>query len=188
MDSDAGMHDSDAGRGDVGGEPDGLRVPTAAQVSDLKERIYVTFTGLAIVLALSVPGQSDDPAEAFAVLAVGILAVTAASLAADIIAHLVVHQRFPGGHELLHQVRTALGALPTSAIPLFMIGLAWCEVISLHSALQAAGWFYIAGLAAIVFLAIHRTDVGLLRKLMALLIVVIIALVVLLIQTLAHLH
>ncbi|MCM3659314.1 hypothetical protein M3147_18845, partial [Agromyces mediolanus] len=61
----------------------------------LKERVYATFTGLAIVLVQHSNVAHLDAARATLTLLVGIVAITAAGFVADVIAHLAVHEAFP---------------------------------------------------------------------------------------------
>lgn len=60
----------------------------------LKERVYATFTGLAIVLVLR--AHDPTPQDATYSLVIGVLGITVAGFAAEVIAHLAAHASLPG--------------------------------------------------------------------------------------------
>lgn len=164
------------------------RLDETTAVAYLKERVYVAFTGLAIVLVLyNAPGQLDG-AHAFVVLLSGLLGVAVAAFASDVIAHLAVHQHFPYGPELAHLARTSLGALSNAIAPLVLLALAWADVISVMTALILSAYLYIAVLGTVGWLAVRRAHLRAMQKLAALAMLVALALVVLLIQIFAHGH
>lgn len=159
---------------------------TSIAVQYLKERIYVSFTGLAIVLVLyNAPGHHDAP-HAFFVLLLGLLGVTTAAFTSDVIAHLAVHRHFPHGRELQVLGRVSLSALSTAVIPLILIALAWGEIIDLSTALIISAYLYIGLLGLIGWAAVRRAHLSVGQKLGVATILVILALIVLAIQTLAH--
>jgi len=59
---------------------------TGVVAQALKERVYATFTGLALVLVLR--GHETTPRDATFSLAIGVLGITVAGFAAEVIAHL----------------------------------------------------------------------------------------------------
>ncbi|MFW0794371.1 hypothetical protein AAFP30_11210 [Gordonia sp. CPCC 205515] len=164
------------------------RFTAPVAVAYLKERVYVAFTGLAIVLVLyNAPGHQDG-AHAFAVLLSGLLGVAVAAFASDVIAHLAVHRHFPHGSELRHLLRSTLGALSTAVVPLILIALAWADVLDLSTALILSAYLYIAILGTVGWLAVRRSHLSGGQKLAAFAMLVALALVVLLIQIFAHGH
>lgn len=160
--------------------------PTA--VAYLKERVYVSFTGLAIVLVLFDRAEHVDPPAAFTTLLVGLLGVTAAAFASDVIAHLSVHHEFPDAKELLVLLRISLGSLSTAVAPLAMIALAWLGVLRMEPALAIATYIYIAILGVVGWLAVRHAHLRMIQKLIALAMLFALALAVVLIQMLAHGH
>jgi hypothetical protein len=163
---------------DLGGTDDHV-------VMYFKERIYATFTGLAIVL---VAAASDHPTAAHAavVLVLGVLGITAAGFVSDIISHLSVHQEFPSAKDLAILLRVAGGALSTMVTPLILIGLAALEVWDIDTALIASICVYVATLALVGWFAVRRSNIIWWKQLLALVMLVILGLLVVLLQTLAH--
>lgn len=156
-----------------------------AFVRYFKERVYATFTGLAIVLVVS---ASDHPEadHAFFALVLGVVGITAAGFVSDIVSYLAVHQEFPGGGEFAVLGRIAGGALSTVLVPAILLVLAWTGVMHLDTALQIASIVYIATLGVIGWMAVGRARLSWLQKLLALTILVALGLLVIALQTLAH--
>lgn len=163
-------------------------VPKTVAVMFLKERVYATFTGLAIVLVVYTSTGHHSAAYAFEILLLGVFAVVLAGFASDGIAHLAVHRTFPHGEDLRTLLRVAASGLGTLLLPLGMITLAWLDVVKLQTALLIAGYIYIGTLGLIGWLAVRRADITWWQKLAALITLVLIGLVVLSIQVLAHRH
>ncbi|MWB97972.1 hypothetical protein [Agromyces seonyuensis] len=157
-------------------------------VDALKERVYATFTGLAIVLVLRASVEHLSPEGAFGTLAVGILAITLAGFAADVIAHLAVHAGFPDGAEFVGMLRVSGSALASASIPLILLLLAWVGVLGLEPALRIAAIVYVATLAVIAWFAVRRTRLAWWKQLLAMGILVAIGFAVIALQQLAHGH
>ncbi|GEE02935.1 hypothetical protein nbrc107696_33810 [Gordonia spumicola] len=155
-------------------------------VGYLKERVYVAFTGLAIVLAMSF-GESDHRSSqyAFTALLLGVVGVTSAASASDVIAHLAVHKEFPDRHELFVITKTTLGALSSAVVPAALIGLSWLGVFSIDTALLLAGLTFVVALGVVVWLAVRNADITGEQQLAALAIILGIGLLVLAAQVLA---
>jgi hypothetical protein len=60
----------------------------------LKERIYASFTGLAILAAVSGTDHATS-AEALLSVGIGVLGISAAGFLAEVVAHQVTYQRLP---------------------------------------------------------------------------------------------
>ena len=156
-----------------------------AIVAYFKERVYATFTGLAIVLVVS----ADDHPEAdhaFFALVLGVIGITAAGFVSDVVSHLAVHRRFPNGPEFGMELRIAGGALGTLVTPGIMLLLAWLDVLDLDTALTVCTIVYIVTLAVIGWAAVRRADLNWGQKLVALGILLALGLLVIGLQTLAH--
>ena len=108
-----------------------------AFVEYFKERVYATFTGLAIVLVVAA-NDAHDPGHAVLALLLGVVGITAAGFVSGVISHLAVHRDFPGGAELLAQLRIAGGALGTLVTPMILLVLAWLGVLPLAGGRRAA--------------------------------------------------
>lgn len=157
----------------------------SAFVQYFKERVYATFTGLALVLVLA-NSEHPEPARSFWVLALGVLGITVAGFVAEVISHLAVHRDFPDATGWLVLLRVAGGALGTAVVPLALIALAWIGVWSVESALLAATIVYIATLVVIGLLAVRGSRLVWWKQLVALGILLVLGLVVVGLQTLAH--
>lgn len=164
---------------------DGFDGDADAFVKYFKERVYATFTGLAIVLVVS---ASDHPEadHAFFALVLGVVGITAAGFVSDVVSHLAVHQEFPSGAEFAVLGRIAAGALGTLLVPAILLGLAWMERMPLDASLRAAAIVYIVTLGVIGWMAVGRARLTWLQKLLALAILVALGLGVIGLQTLAH--
>lgn len=154
-------------------------------VAYFKERVYATFTGLAIVLVAAAAAH-PTPEHALLALVLGVVGITAAGFVSDVISHLAVHQEFPGLREWAILGRIALGALGTMLVPGILIALAWLDVMSIEAALRASIIVYIATLGIIGWFAVRRSTLRWWEQLFALLILVALGFVVIGLQTLAH--
>ncbi len=121
----------------------------------LKERIYLTFTALAVVIAMG--GHEEvTPEEALVTLLVTVAGTLLAILVADIVSHLVVHQRVMERPEFSHAVAVSFGAAGAVLLPVIFLGLAALEVWPVDRALRASSIALIAGLVVIGYLAARR--------------------------------
>ncbi len=130
-------------------------IPTAERAERLKERIYLTFTGLAVVMALSGHGEVTA-VEALVTFAVTIAGTLLAILVADIVSHLVVHARLVTGTEFGHAIRVSFGALGAVTLPTVFLVLAALEVWKPERALRASTIALIVALVVIGYLAARR--------------------------------
>jgi len=162
--------------------------PVEERAQALKERVYATFTGLAIVLVQQANADHLLPSQATFALAIGIAGITAAGFVADVIAHLAVHGAFPTAEELRTMLRVAGEALASASLPLVLLVLAWIGILELEWALQAAAILYVATLGFIGYLAVRRTGAAWWKQLVALGILVALGVAVIGLQQLAHAH
>ncbi|MCE7483012.1 hypothetical protein LZG07_13915 [Microbacterium profundi] len=151
----------------------------------LKERIYLTFAALAVVLTLGAHGHVD-PIEAIRTLAVTVFGTLLAMFTADIISHLVVHERSMTGTEFRHASVTTFGALGAVVLPfVFLAASAW-GLWDTETALRAASFALVAALIAIGFLAIRRVRLSWWKRALVLGVEAMLALIVIGLQVLAH--
>jgi hypothetical protein len=162
--------------------------PVDERAEALKERIYATFTGLAIVLVQQANVEHVSANRAALTLLVGIVAITAAGFVADVIAHLAVHAAFPDRTELGRMLRVSGTAIASAGVPLILLALAAFGVLELDGALRAASVVYLVTLGLIGFVAVRRTQVAWWKQLVALGALVALGLAVVLLQQLAHGH
>ncbi|WP_067872115.1 hypothetical protein [Agromyces aureus] len=176
---------------DAGGGAEGMHdeVPHQNVVAEaLKERVYATFTGLAIVLVQLTNVDHLEPVRVIVELAVGIIAITAAGLAADVISFLSVHARFPVGHEVRIMLRIAASALASAGVPVVVLVLAVFGIVELDTALRIVSIVYVVTLGVIAYLGVRRTNAPWWKQLIALATLMAVGLSVVLIQLAAHGH
>ena len=126
----------------------------------LKERIYATITGLAIVLVVWTNVEHHDARDALFSLVIGVLGITAAGYLADVIAHIAVHAKLPTGAEQRIQLRIALGGLSTVVTPVILLVLAWIGVMELETSLRVTTIVYLVTLGLIGLGAVRRAGLS----------------------------
>lgn len=133
----------------------------------LKERIYISFTALAVVITLASHGHVSA-GEAAVTLLVTVVGTLLAVFAADMISHIVVHGSLFTGEELREAVGTSFGALFGVALPFILLGLAalgWWEV---QTALYASAVALLAALVIIGWVAVRRVPLTWYQRLIVL--------------------
>jgi len=168
--------------------PDHPDRPVQERAEALKERVYATFTGLAIVLVQINNVEHITATRATLTLLVGIVAISAVGFVAEVIAHLSVHQAFPDGGELGRMARVSGSAIASAGVPLVLLLLAVLGVFQLDGALRAASIVYLVTLGLIGWFAVRRTRVAWWKQLVALGILLALGAGVILLQQLAHGH
>ncbi|RIQ18331.1 hypothetical protein [Jiangella rhizosphaerae] len=159
-------------------------LPPGQRADILKERIYITFTALAVVLALR--AHAVSAAEAALSLAVVVLGTVLAVFVADVVSHIAVHEVLPVREELRHMARVSLGALGALVLPGVFIGLAVADVWEIEPALRASSIALVAALAAIGYLAVRRARLPTWQRVVVLFAEVVLGLVVIGLELLAH--
>lgn len=152
--------------------------------SRLKERVYVTFTALAVVLTLR--AHEEVAEEAAVTLAIGASGTVLAVFVADVVSHLAVHAALPRRPEWRHMASTSFGALSVLVVPFLLVGLAVAEVLRVETALRASSFALVAALVGIAFLAVRRTRLPWWQKVTVLLAEFALGLVVIALEFLAH--
>ena len=77
----------------------------------LKERIYITFTSLAVVLALASHADELQAGEAARTLLIAVIGTLLAVFVADLVAYITVHAVLPDRAELAHMASVSTRAL-----------------------------------------------------------------------------
>lgn len=149
-----------------------------------RERLYATFTGLAIVRVVS-GSEHVEPRHAFLALMFGVLGIVIAGTVSEIVAHLMVHRSVPHGAEFRVMFRAALGGLATAILPLLLIGAAWLGWMPIHLALRISAALYLVTLIGVGWLAVRRSTLGLGAKALVLVALAGLGVLVVLIQQLA---
>ncbi|MEU1972963.1 hypothetical protein ABZ477_15015 [Microbacterium sp. NPDC019599] len=151
----------------------------------LKERIYLSFAALAVVLAINAHGHAD-PLDAFLTLLVTVLGTLLAVFVADIISFTVAHERPMNRAEFRHAVSASFGTLGAIAAPFAFLLLAVAGVWEIETALRASAIALIAALVVIGWVAVRRVKLTWWQRLVALGGEAVLALAVIGLQLLAH--
>ncbi|WP_223691938.1 hypothetical protein [Leifsonia poae] len=152
----------------------------------LRERIYATFTALAVLMALS--GHAPEPAalDVLWTLVISVAGVLLAGLASDLVSHMIVHNTFPRARELRHMLAVASRALSVLVVPAIMLALASFDVIGVHAAMTVSVVALIVSLAVIAQIAVRRTGLGHAKRLLVLAGIVALGIAVVALEQLAH--
>ncbi|GAA3631763.1 hypothetical protein [Microlunatus ginsengisoli] len=152
----------------------------------LKERIYVTFTSLAVVIAMSSRAEDLTPGAAAVTLTITVVGTLLAVFVADLVAHIVVHATMPAREELGHMVRVSSSSLGVLVLPLIFIGLAGLGRWHLEQAMRASSIALAATLIVIGYLAARRLRLPLRSRLVILFAEFGLGVLVVLLELLAH--
>jgi hypothetical protein len=126
------------------------------RAEQLKERIYVTFTALAVVITLRADADHVTIGFAAGTLALTVLATLAAVFLADVVAHITAHESLPSRGELRHMLRVVAGALGVLVVPMILMALAALGGLPLEAALRGSSIALVVTLVAVGFLAVRR--------------------------------
>ncbi len=157
-----------------------------ARAESLKERIYVTFTSLAVVLTLQSHASETTPGQAAITLLIAVVGTLLAVFVADLLSHLTVHAKLPTVPELRHMIAVSIGSIGVVVLPMVFLLLAQLDVWSIEAAIQAAVVVLIATLAFVGFLAVRRIALPFWQKAVVLLAEVVLGLAVIGLELLAH--
>lgn len=123
----------------------------------LKERVYITFTALAVVLALQTHA-AESAGEVLTTLAIAVAGTLLAVFLADVVSHIAVHAGLPTQPELRHMVGVSVGALGAVVLPFAFLAFALADVWTVASALRASTYALVGGLVVIGLLAVRRAN------------------------------
>jgi hypothetical protein len=175
-------HAEDRHAGRAGDRPQ----PTPQERADrLKERVYVTFAALAVVMTLRSHGDvSAGTAATTLLITVGgtLLAV----LLADVVSHLAVHGALPTAPEARHMVAVCTGALGVLVLPMVFLGVAGTGSWPVDRALGASTIALVVSLGVVARIAVRRIAVPRWQKLLVLVAVVALGFAVVALELLAH--
>ena len=161
-------------------------VPTELRADMLRERVYVTFTALAVVLTLGSHPHDVGPGEAMASIAITTIGTVLAAFTAELVAHVAVHGQWPARPLLRAMERVSLGAASVIALPLLCLVLAATGHWEVATSLSVASGTLLVALAAIGWLAVRRTAMPWWQKGAALTVLVALGAAVVALKTLAH--
>jgi hypothetical protein len=161
-------------------------IPVERRAEQLKERIYVTFTSLAVVLALRSHAEEVSPRSAATTLIITVGGTLLAVFVADLVAHITVHATVPDAEEFRHMVKVSVSSLGVVVLPLIFIGLAGAGVWQIGGSLRASTIALAASLILIGYLAARRVRLPLRQRLVILFAEFGLGVVVVLLELLAH--
>lgn len=151
----------------------------------MKERIYLSFTALAVLLSM----RSHGPVaagEALVTFTVTIAGMAVAIFVADMMAHLLRHRRLFRRAELRHAAEVSLGATGAVGLPFLFLVAAALGLWTVGTAVLAGCVALIAGLVVIGWLAAHRAHLPLWQRSVILLAEAGLAVLVVALEMLAH--
>ena len=161
--------------------------PSARQrAASLKERVYIIFTSLAVVLALRSHADETTPAAAAATLSIVVIGSLLGIFVADLLSHLTVHSKLPTGEELHHMIAVSADGLGVLVTPLILLAAAGLGVWSTAVALGWAVVVLVVSLAVVGFLAIRRLEIPLHHKAAIMFAEVVLSLLVIGLELIAH--
>ena len=140
-----------------------------AAISNLKERVYATFTGLAISLLLRIDANELSLRQAIISLGAGVVAICTAGYISDVVAHSTVTGALADRAERRTMLQTAGGGIATLAVPLLILVGGLPGWYTLRQALNAIILVYLLTLGVIVLLAVRRTPLSWAGRILALL-------------------
>jgi hypothetical protein len=152
----------------------------------LRERIYATFTALAVLLALSTHEHTPEARDVLWTLVISVCGVLLAGLASDLVSHMIVHNTLPTAREFRHIVAVASRALGVLVLPVIMFGLAAFDVLASQTALTVSLIALILSLAIIVRVAVRKTGISGWKQVVVLGAIVVLGVGVVLLELLAH--
>lgn len=160
--------------------------PTPEERADrLKERVYVTFAALAVVLTLRSHGEVTAGVAATTLL-ITVGGTLLAVLLADVVSHIAVHAALPTAAEARHIVAVCTGALGVLALPMLFVGLAASGSWTVDGALRASTIALVASLGVVGWLAVRRVALPAWQKLLVLVAEVALGVAVVALELLAH--
>ena len=152
----------------------------------LRERVYVTFASLAVILTLLTHAHGLSAGTAAASLTITAVGTVAAAWLAEFIAYLAAHGECPGRAKVRAMTGTSWGALLTIVVPLLALaaaGRGWWEVTA---ALRFGVGALIASLVLIAWLGIRRTRLSWPARVLALGVLAALAVGVVALKLMAH--
>lgn len=152
----------------------------------LKERVYVTFAALAVVLALRGHVEGLMPGRAATTLVITVGGTLLAVFLADLVSHVVVHNHLPTRAESRHMVGVVSSAGGVVVLPLVFLGAAASGAWTTAGALTASTSALVASLGLVGYVAVRRAAIPTWQKWLLLLAEVVLGVVVVGLEVLAH--
>lgn len=155
------------------------------RAAHLKERIYVTFAALAVVVSLLSHGHVTA-LEAMGTLGVTVLGTLSAVFTADVISHLLVHERMLTRAEVGHAATVSASALGAIVLPMLFLLAAQFGAWEPEHALRASMAALLLALIGFGWIAARRIKLPWWQRGLVLGAEAVLGLLVIGLQTLAH--
>ncbi|WP_382304608.1 hypothetical protein [Herbiconiux sp. UC225_62] len=152
----------------------------------IRERVYITFTGLAVLLAFGAHAGETDAWTIASALLIGVLGAVLAGFFADVIAELAVGGKAPRARAMIGYIGVSTSALTTAVVPLAFLAAAGIGWIDVTTGLVFAIGTMALGLAVIAFAAVARAELPWWAKLAVFVGELLFAAVVIVVKLLAH--
>ncbi|KRE27342.1 hypothetical protein ASG82_13020 [Mycobacterium sp. Soil538] len=161
--------------------------PVGHVVSMLRERLYGAISCLATLVVLT-RYTEDDTSGWFRMLDVAVTmgGLWAASLLADWVAHLAVHEEAPHGAERWRMLQASGQILQASVLPLAALATAGIGLLDTDTAMWVAKWILVGELGLIALLAVRRTRLPWWQQILTVATLIGVGLLVIGIKVLAH--
>ena len=152
----------------------------------LKERVYVTFTALAMTVGFERDAEHTTAGGAGLMLLLTVVGTLLAVFVADVTAHMVRHSSLPSRSELGHLMYVSFGSLSVIVVPFALLGLSALGVIGVSAALRAIAVVLVTTLIGVILFAVRRLKVTPWLKILVLAIMAALGLAVLGIELAVH--
>jgi hypothetical protein len=167
--------------------PEESDAPVEHVVAMLRERLYGAISCLATLAVLTRYTEDDTNAWSRMIdVAVTMGGLWAASLLADWVAHLSVHERAPRGPEWWRMVQASGQILQASVLPLAALATAGIGLLDTDTAMWVAKWILVGELGLITLLAVRRTALPWWQQIVTVLLLTGVGVLVIAVKILAH--
>ena len=160
--------------------------PRAERARFHRERIYATFTGLAVLTVLSFEAEHLTAWQAAGSLLVAIVAISLAGFVAELVAYQLAHSALPHLSELRTMTLVAGSAFASASIPFVMLAGAAIGILPLALALQVGIGIYFGTLLVTTLVAAARTHVPWRQQLISIAMLLGLGVIVIVMLVLAH--
>lgn len=161
--------------------------PVDHVVAMLRERLYGAISCLATLVVLTRYTEDDTSGWARMLdVAVTMGGLWAASLLADWVAHLAVHEQAPHGMERWRILQASGQILQAAALPLAALATAGFGLLDTDTAMWVAKWILVGELGLIALLAVRRTRLPWWQQILTVATLVAVGLLVIAVKVLAH--
>ena len=134
----------------------------------LKERIYITFTALAVTVAFERDAEHLTVGTAAATLAMTVLGTLLAVFIADVIASMTRDQALPSPSELSSMLYVSLGSMRVIIAPTIILGFSAFGGLALPDALRLIAIVLVATLVIVSLIAVLRLRIAAWQKIVVL--------------------